>query len=386
MKVTTEDCIALLNKEVATADWKRKSKSGNATIGIKRVFEAAGLSAIVMEKDGVIYATKATVDTKVATLGTKVALDQSLGQMGFSPTKVRLVSEKKAVETENEVISDEIVNKFIKALFGKKPTTFDYKLAAAVVTLRTILPPSYATTAIIKALKGTAKAKVGQNNPAYGILAGVSLYTHDKLWKIVEGVNKFLKSGDVLETEELYVSDEDDDAGNTPPGFLTEYSESQSKVNKSHAMAVAKAITACGEKYGVQAAEPERKKTNNTKPDEVLEKLKKSGVWAKAREKANVLMEDFRRANPEDKREGWSLSSTREFHGRSYKDGILTMSFCVAAVYEKGRRSSPYNCYSLYDKETYDSIGKAPVLFSKWNDDNALVGWDVKMVDVKPRW
>lgn len=54
-KITTEDCVAFINKEYQQGKWKRKSKSGNEKTGIKRVFEAQdvlGVKATVHEQNG----------------------------------------------------------------------------------------------------------------------------------------------------------------------------------------------------------------------------------------------------------------------------------------------------------------------------------------------
>jgi hypothetical protein len=51
MKITTKDCVAKINEQ-RPGKWKRTSKTGNAETGIRRVFEADGQTAIVIEKDG----------------------------------------------------------------------------------------------------------------------------------------------------------------------------------------------------------------------------------------------------------------------------------------------------------------------------------------------
>lgn len=393
-KITTEDCVAELNKSYP-GDWKRKSKSGSATTGIRRVFESQGKTAVVLEKDGVLSVE--SMDGKVIGTGKKECPvcngDQFLqpckacGKGMLPVTKVEVPkpveapkpveTPKPSVSTEN-VIPDQVVINFAKKCFGEDPTVFDYKVIAAAITLRAILPPSFATTAMVKALKGTSKAKVGQSNPAFGIVAGMARYTQQGLWNIVQAIHELLESGDVMEKEELTVVDEDSNA----PVFLTDYSESQHKVNKEHALAVAKAFEECGVKYGKAAPEPERKKTNNIKPDEIIDKLVKSGVWYRAEKKGQKLIDDFL---DEHKGEEWEDAYPRAaFHSRSFKDDILTMSFYLRVKREKYGYSRGVK--RRIDPKDWKFEGKAPILISRWKEDGTIIDWEVKLMDFNPSY
>jgi hypothetical protein len=225
---------------------------------------------------------------------------------------------------------------------------------------------------MVKALRGTAKAKVGQDNPAFGIVAGMPRYTDRFLWALVKGVHEFLAQGDVMEREELITTAQAEERGERAPCFLEEVEDSQHKVNKAHCLAVAKAFEACAAKYGKAAPDPERKETCNVKPDEILEKLRKSGILSRATKEGEQLIKEFLAKN---KKDGWEESWVSQlFRGKSFKDGTLTMTFFL------GKAGSVHRPGGKYPWPQ-----KAPVLTTRWSGEK-LLKWGVEMQDVKTRY
>jgi len=377
-KITTEDCVKEIRKTYP-GNWKRISKSGNAQTGIVRVFQDGDKEVTITEHNGVLTVSGSNHCQFPVTPSVQVVVAE-----GFSPVPLLV---KVPIPEKGKVIPDKVVVDFVKKHFGPNPTVFDFKVAAAAIKLRSILPPSFASSALVKALRGTAKAKAGQNDPAFGIVDGMSAYKNNDLFKMCEGIHALLKQGDVLEMEELVVDEDSMEDINTPV-YLTDYQESQHKVDKKRCAAIAEAFYECAEKYGKVAPEPGKKATNHVKPDDFLDKLKKSGVWAKACKKAEEVANEFLEKRKDKKWEPDWIG--KPFRSKGFKDGIVTLGFfCFKPDKDKYGIRYGGELYGFEEEYIHGKTGwntrerHAPVLISRWNEDGSIIDWEVKMLDYK---
>lgn len=272
-------------------------------------------------------------------------------------------------------INEEFITKFVTDRFGADATVMDFKLTGAVFSLRS-LPPSYATTAMVKTLRGNGKNKIMMNRPEFGIVNGNRKYTNTMLCVLVEDVMNLLKQGDALEMEELHYDHDTENYDELPPRFLQYGGDSQHVVDKETCEKMGKIFVLCGEKNGDKTPEPVCKKHVSISPDDLLEKLKKSGVLKKAKAKANKMVEKFLSDNPDFDATGiWCGKHLLPYRGKSTKNGLVVTFFCGKKVRIAGMKAKEVN---------KPEEAQVPILITKWSDDGSeLQEWSVEWKDCK---
>ncbi len=103
-----------------------------------------------------------------------------------------------------------------------------------------------------------------------------------------------------------------------------------------------------------------------------------SGSSGWSEEKADNLLKKFM---DENKSKGWEDSFWNwvgSFHGKSFKNDIITMSFWAGKTVEFKTRGK--------DGFVDSRACKAPILTSRWTETGDLIDWNVEIKDVKTRY
>jgi len=288
-----------------------------------------------------------------------------------------------------------------------QPTVFDYRLIAAAIQLRAALPPSHASTSIMKTLRGTAIAKVCKNRPEFGMVEGMKVYKNKFIFGMVQQVERMLKAGDVSEEDDV---NEFDDTTEFAPCFIRE--GGILRTNKEWATKIAEAFEACGQEFGIVAPEPKKKKSKSVKiKTEVLfQTIEQAGILEEARAKGKELCDEFI-ANQPSEPEPWMYYDwvANGVRSKIAKDDHIKVKFYLGPKGFTNRKpgeawrsmriakmcpntaesavASKYPWKRVTGEDNYSHIEKAPVLVAKMSlDGTQVLEWDVTLEKYTAQW